>query len=436
MQYQYSYITPPVSVAEWAPPEPEYTFYVGSCAHCGESCNGRGYDAGMPNKCSTFYTKNIAWVCANCVHLYLKLCPECEENYIKKGEEMCEDCDTVSCEGCGYEYQSDSDDLYVDSAGNYYCCDCVSMCDSCGDTIFPYEDTEGNEYITLHQECYYENYRRCTGCGEIFHNDDLYAESCGCCYYCDDCDRGTTGDNPLVFLGDDDSLYMGVELEMDDGRYISARDAFADMPNADTLFFKITGDGSLSHDGLEIATTPCTLKYHQTEFPWQEIRRIARRYGYRSHNARRSCGIHIHVNKDALLVKTQLKLAWFISSQQENMEHVARRTENQWSYFKKNIEGPTDETANTNGRGRYEALNWRNRRTVEFRLYKGSLRVETILGTIDLTHAIIRYVEQAGCELLLDKPAAWAAFIQYVKDHQDTYPNGWEYLVYRELAEE
>lgn len=62
--------------------------------------------------------------------------------------------------------------------------------------------------------------------------------------------------------------------------------------------------------------------------------------------------------------------------------------------------------------------------------------METILGTIDLTHAIVRYVEQAECGLLLDKPAAWTAFVQYVKDHQDTYPNGWEYLVYRELAEE
>ena len=76
-------------------------------------------------------------------------------------------------------------------------------------------------------------------------------------------------------------MYMGVELEVDDGGKDSgnARKILS-VFNRNAEYGYIKSDGSLD-DGLELVTHPCTLKAHLQEVPWEET--IGDLYHYQHH---------------------------------------------------------------------------------------------------------------------------------------------------------
>ena len=228
-------------------------------------------------------------------------------------------------------------------------------------------------------------------------------------------------------------LYMGVELEVDRPRNGTARISRYDLEDE---IRELRGDGEIEtwgdcslNLGLEIVSHPCTLRYHHELFPWREIIRTCLEGGYRSHQTN-TCGLHIHVSWDAASHKTKLKIAWFICSQQEHMERLARRGENTWTMYKKDVDGPEDERALKDPIR--QAVNWSNgSSTFEFRLWRGTLRYESLMGAIDITHAIIKYCETTSPQDLLIETQAWDGFVQFVYDNKENYPFGWDYLVYR-----
>ena len=234
-------------------------------------------------------------------------------------------------------------------------------------------------------------------------------------------------------------LYMGVELEVDRPRNGQTKISTYDLEDIIWEFceddeVKMWGDATLLR-GLEIVSHPCTLRYHHELFPWREIVRVCLEGGYRSHQTN-TCGLHIHVSWDAANYKTKLKIAWFICSQQDHMEQLARRSENMWSMYKKDVDGPEDKQA-MDDYDRYQAVNWTNSdSTFEFRLWRGTLRYESLMGAIDLTHAIIKYCEITSPQDLLVETQAWDGFVQFVYDNKEMYPFGWDYLIYRGFGEE
>jgi len=88
--------------------------------------------------------------------------------------------------------------------------------------------------------------------------------------------------------------FFGVELEADHG---NEKDAAArDVTFGDLSYVK--HDGSLTDDGIEIVTHPCSLRYHLEQFPWDEILSSLADYGFRSHDTS-TCGLHVHVSRSA-----------------------------------------------------------------------------------------------------------------------------------------
>lgn len=290
------------------------------------------------------------------------------------------------------------------------CPDCMedttAVCGRCGERIW-LEDDQGNEDSGhLCQSCYDRYYGTCERCGRILPEEDLYLEE-GDENLCYDCHRQHRSRYAIqdfsyrptpTFYGDG-KLFMGVELEIDEGgESDNQARKLLEIVNTDTERIYCKHDGSLN-DGFEIVSHPMTLAYHTEKMPWKAVMDKARQMDYRSHQAR-TAGLHIHVNRSALgdnVVEQEEvigRILYFVEKHWDELRAASRRTANQLSQWCNRIgyrSQPKDllDTAKKNYKSfRYVAVNLCNEDTVEFRLFRGTLRYNTFIATLQLVQRI------------------------------------------------
>ena len=295
----------------------------------------------------------------------------------------------------------------------------TATCDNCGERVWLNHTVCDNE-TTLCEECYREGYVTCDTCGRIiraseavFEDDDVYCQSC-------DEERRNEEIHPYnykpkpVFFGEG-SRYFCVELEVDRGG--------EDTESAEQLL-TITGkrmyikhDGSLN-EGFELVTHPMTLNYHCREFPWEKLTREAVRLGYRSHQTS-TCGLHIHVNRDSLgdTVQQQeeviARILYFFEEHWNELVRFSRRKPEQlirWAsrYGRKDDPKELMDKAKRTF-DRYTGVNLTNHDTVEFRIFRGTLRCQTILAALQLVDEICRTALAFSDEEL--PGMSWSGFV-------------------------
>jgi len=202
-------------------------------------------------------------------------------------------------------------------------------------------------------------------------------------------------------------------LEIDDGDFEKAVEELCEMSKKEKLFY-LKEDGSLSSRGIEIVTHPCLIGFHTRVFPWAKICDVAKKYNYKSHdtNRRHKCGLHVHVSRGFLTKAEQINLALFVHSHRTQIEKFAQRQGNLYCFFvnPKNIEkfGLDDYD-----RERYEAVNYCNRNTIEFRSFNGTLKHETILASLQFCDVVCRWVKTIQRDFST-KPKAWKNFADFV----------------------
>jgi len=187
---------------------------------------------------------------------------------------------------------------------------------------------------------------------------------------------------------------MGIELEIDEGtnRAELASKLLDDYSDSETKFY-IKTDSSLNH-GLEIVSHPMTLEHHKS-FNWDMVLKDCIRHGFRSHNTS-TCGIHIHVPKSFLTYSESIRLAIFVNTNTRMIESVARRSDESSSRFKL-ISKKHLKTANSNFQeGRYQAINWNNSNTIEFRFFKGTLKHSTFISCLEFIDSICNFIKQVN----------------------------------------
>ena len=289
---------------------------------------------------------------------------------------QCEDCNTIAHEDDGH-WTYDSD---------YW------VCDSCCDDNYRWSDSR-DTYITL------EDYEE--------EQEDEYDEE----------EDGVIGDyhDSKRVLGHIPSKYdaykspdnkhrpilLGMELEVEVSEDYERTDKAEELYEAIKYVTDINGntqqycftenDGSLNH-GFEIVTGYTGLDVHakQLQFfksPWR---------GVRSHDTR-TCGLHVHIDKAGMSLFHACKMVFFIhdSNNQKLIKDIARRANAdyaqiknkkasyQWLKRAKSSHNPI----NYLNEDRREALNFQNDNTIEFRLFKGTLRYETIMACLEFTYA-------------------------------------------------
>lgn len=339
----------------------------------------------------------------------------------------------IICFECGCIID-EGNEIWVNSEQKYICDDCYNdnyvTCDICGDVI------HCNDYIYAHDEiycrnCYDDNHTPCANCGEMIHNsatystidggvceycyDNYYVECSGCgdiihrdnaqyddyddCYYCCDCipDRAIQSYlyKPEPIFNGDSNLYMGVELEVDGGGYDECN-AQKILDIEPLVYCKY--DGSLN-DGFEIVSHPCDLDYHINTMKWREILQKCVDMGYTSHNAQ-TCGLHIHISKNALgntsiqQDKTISNILYFTEHFYDKLLKFSRRNIEQlerWAkrYGLESDEKPLDLLDKAKKcRYRYQMVNLTPCYTIEFRLFRGTLKYNTFIATLQFVKLI------------------------------------------------
>lgn len=308
------------------------------------------------------------------------------------------------CSRCGAEI---SDEELTVFDGEELCPSCLEretvLCEHCGERMWN-DDNAGNSYITLCQDCYDNHYTNCSRCGRIIHED--YANYVGDDPYCDDCYDRLKGDHPIhdysykpepIFYGSG-KRFFGVELEIDDGgKDDDNAESLLDIANLYDEKIYIKCDGSLD-DGMEIVTHPMTLDYHKTQMPWEEVMKEAVSLGYKSHKSG-TCGLHVHVNRESFGETREAqddaisRVLYFVEHHWNEMLKFSRRTEkqmNQWAarYGYKNSPKEILDHAKKEEKGRYTCVNITNWNTVEFRMFRGTLKYNTLIATLELVNRI------------------------------------------------
>jgi hypothetical protein len=340
-------------------------------------------------------------ICANCGE-------EPEESYHEhEGEHYCEDCFSnlfFYCERCQEYAPRDEMNTYNNDE---YCCDsCLDnlyKCEDCEEYFTSYYMNHDNEYC---DSCW-ENYNICSECDEVLSDDDTYWDDNNNAY-CSDCYRDQSVIHDYSFKPYPEfhrsknnilEQVFGVELEVDkgDNKTDCAKDLNNYSDNEDLFYLK--NDGSLD-DGFEIVTHPCSLNFFKTEFPWNDITRTCKDYDFQSHDAG-TCGLHIHTNRDFFgkddeeQEKNISKLLFLFNNLWNNMVTFSRRTNKQLSDWAKRYQEKDADNLLIEGKtsNRYMSINLQNSKTIEFRIFRGTLNVDTIIASIQLISLLSEIVK-------------------------------------------
>ena len=310
----------------------------------------------------------------------------------------------IYCSHCGAVIDTDD---YEEINGQIVCSDCIenytTTCDRCGAIVWD-SDAYGDDYTSLCHHCYENYYTRCAECDALVHNDDAYEY--GGEYYCSECyhdirDRDSSiheySYKPEPIFYGNSNRYFGIELEIDGaGKDDDYAEELLDIANADSTYIYIKSDGSLD-DGMEIVSHPMTLDYHK-EYCWSDIMRKAVSLGYRSHQTS-TCGLHIHVNRTAFSDNREeqdeviSRILYFVEHHWNEMLKFSRRSEytmNRWAarYGYEHTPKAIMDKAKKGNNGRYAAVNLCNYHTVEFRMFRGTLKYNTFIAAIELVNRI------------------------------------------------
>lgn len=310
----------------------------------------------------------------------------------------------IYCSHCGAVIDTDD---YEEVDGQIVCSDCVenhtTVCDCCGERIWS-DDAEGDEYTYLCSYCYQNHYTRCSNCDSLIHNDDAYRlDGEDYCHECYDEERDKCQHihdysyKPEPIFYGDGNRYFGVELEIDGaGKDDEYAEELLDIANNDGEYIYIKSDGSLD-DGMELVSHPMTLDYHK-DFCWSDIMRKAVSLGYRSHQTS-TCGLHIHINRTAFSDNREeqdeviSRILYFVEHHWNEMLKFSRRSEytmNRWAarYGYEHTPKAIMDKAKKGNNGRYAAVNLCNYHTVEFRMFRGTLKYNTFIAAIELVNRI------------------------------------------------
>lgn len=240
-------------------------------------------------------------------------------------------------------------------------------------------------------------------------------------------------------------LTFGVELECEPRRNGAPKmdaDELSDRIDeiaSDRVYCK--SDCSLSH-GLEIVTHPGTLAHHMYVMHWRQIQRTCEKAGFRSHDTENS-GLHVHVGRaqlgstDAERDETIRKVQVLFVMYAAELTRFSRRTRSrldEWASFRsfgvspESIRATDGDTLAAWARSsvptfeddyhqqRYTAVNLMNRATVEIRIFRGTLKRDTLIAAIQLVSNVFEYAMDHTWDAI--RTSTWADVAAY-KPHKE-----------------
>lgn len=290
------------------------------------------------------------------------------------------------------------------------CDDCARYCDNCGSAMRA-RDARTGARLRFCYRCE-GRYGHCEDCGCVFDTSELNSDGeCERCAY-GDVIRSYSARPNLTPIGDPPH-YLGVELEVEvnDGHTPAERAARVLRALPDQ--FAITkSDGSLDN-GFEICTRPASLEKQREA--WKAFF-DARLTGIVSHSTA-TCGLHVHCSKAPLSDLDVAKIVCFVnhSANQRFIHTIAGRYSNGFCALKKK----QIRTAGRPTGDKYEAVNLCHANTIEFRIFKGTLKRESFFKALEFCDALIAF-QRFG--YTLRRSLDHRAFCYYVSKNAARWP--------------
>ena len=318
-------------------------------------------------------------------------------------------------------------------------------CSQCGSRIWS-SDNAGDENLPLCRDCFQQRYTTCICCHRPVSNRDARYEEDDEDEeypYCRDCFSRRSESihdycyKPSPIFYGEGNRFLGVELEIDGGGELGYK--ALQLMNAgnkdgrEHIYCK--HDGSLNK-GIEIVSHPMTLAYHTEHMPWSDVISAAREMGYTSHKAG-TCGLHVHVSRSAFGDTEEkqdaciARILYFFEKHWEELLKFSRRTQtqlNQWAArygYKTEPREILDHAKEYRSRNRYTCVNLTNAATIEFRMFRGTLNLNSFLAALQFVDLICDVAKNMTDEQV--KEMSWTTFasgcdspelIQYLKERR------------------
>ena len=332
------------------------------------------------------------------------------------------------CDCCGAEipegedYSWVGDDIVCDACRRDEC----GCCENCDELIYDSEAIMEDGHFVC-RSCYENEYCRCADCERLLHQDDVYTyDDMDFCYDCY-VDKSKTiheySYKPVPIFYGKGKRFFGVELEVDEGGHDTDNAIeIMEEANFNNEHIYIKTDGSLDC-GFEIVTHPMTLTYHLHDFYWEDILHKAVQLGYLSHQTS-TCGLHVHVNRSSLgrtesqQDDTISRILYFVETNWNEMLRFSRRTQsniNRWAARMGYEHHPKDLLKKAKGiYGRYYAVNICPHQTIEFRLFRGTLKLNTLYATLQIVNRICDVAINLTDDEL--RKLSWSEFVSQISE--------------------
>ena len=321
-----------------------------------------------------------------------------------------------TCKDCGKTFEKDCE-IYTTHYDEIICEECYQdnyfYCEHCEEFYSINEINHAPDGWCYCDDCFNELFVSCAHCGEVIERNNAYYSDDADDYFCEECycELNEEDDERIYSYHDFNDwreyktetegkppFYIGFELEVehkDNNAHAQSETLDILENNLNVVFMH---DGSLNDHGFEIISHPQSFNYifeHKEKYV-DTFKKMVEN-GYISHDSSH-CGLHFHFTApEEEKRKEVIERIWIIlETYKEQISQLSRR-HGAFSYcqFLSNTSELRDKNedglfyyikkADTT-RERYLALNSLNRRTLEFRFFRGTLNANTFFADIEFVN--------------------------------------------------
>lgn len=212
---------------------------------------------------------------------------------------------------------------------------------------------------------------------------------------------------------EDTTLLLGAEIEVggnnnipsDNSKNSTVKKCIQIMNGSDSDVEDLIYSTHDSTVQIEFDTMPCSLEFHKNKMNYREMFKYLDEQGYKGHDCK-TAGLHIHANRSYLgksRISQELvisKILYILEKFNDEICVIARR-DNEYSEFvgsKKEENSLIELYGKYKDYGKRAALNLQHKDTIEFRMFRSTLKYETFILTLEFVKDIIDFAKSASIE--------------------------------------
>jgi hypothetical protein len=195
--------------------------------------------------------------------------------------------------------------------------------------------------------------------------------------------------------------------------------------------FHLEQDSTIPDYGFELISSPHTLAAHAA-YRWNDVVKAMVSRGMKSHDLNGECGLHVHVSRDFLTSSDCTGVDLFVLKNRKFWERVSRRSQSGMAAYKDKARlsefGRSGE--------RHVAVNFTNVNTVEFRMFRGTLKYGTLMATLEIVDGLCRWIKTRTADDMLANDKETERFAAWLAAGGDRYARAVKYIEERKAVDD